>query len=44
VTGTVFEGREAMRACILNPDTGSEHLAVLVSEVVATARSLAAGG
>ena len=44
VTGTLFEGRETMRACILNPDTGSEHLALLVSEVVATARSLAAGG
>ena len=44
VTGTVFEGRETTRACILNPDTGSEHLGLLVSEVLATARSLAAGG
>jgi glutamate/tyrosine decarboxylase-like PLP-dependent enzyme len=44
VTGTVFDGRETMRACILHPDTGSEHLALLVTEVVATARELVAGG
>jgi aromatic-L-amino-acid decarboxylase len=42
VTGTVFDGRETLRACILHPDTGSEHLAILVGEVVATARALAA--
>jgi aromatic-L-amino-acid decarboxylase len=42
VTGTVFGGRETLRACILHPDTGSEHLATLVAEVVATARTLAA--
>jgi aromatic-L-amino-acid/L-tryptophan decarboxylase len=42
VTGTVFEGRETLRACILHPDTGSEHLAILVAEVVDTARGLAA--
>jgi glutamate/tyrosine decarboxylase-like PLP-dependent enzyme len=41
VTGTVFDGRETLRACILHPDTGSEHLETLVSEVVATARTLA---
>ncbi|MFL5860290.1 MAG: pyridoxal phosphate-dependent decarboxylase family protein [Solirubrobacteraceae bacterium] len=41
VTGTVFGGRETLRACILHPDTGAEHLATLVSEVVATARDLA---
>ena len=41
VTGTVFGGRETLRACILHPETGSEHLATLVSEVVATARELA---
>ena len=40
VTGTVFGGRETLRACILHPDTSSEHLATLVAEVVATARSL----
>jgi glutamate/tyrosine decarboxylase-like PLP-dependent enzyme len=43
VTGTVFEDRETLRACILHPDTGSEHLETLVSEVVATARTLVAG-
>jgi aromatic-L-amino-acid/L-tryptophan decarboxylase len=40
VTGTVFEGRETLRACILHPETGSEQLATLVSEVVETARTL----
>ena len=40
VTGTVFGGRETLRACILHPDTSSEHLATLVAEVVATARAL----
>jgi aromatic-L-amino-acid decarboxylase len=44
VTGTVFGGRETLRACILHPDTGSEHLATLVAEVVATARTLADAG
>jgi glutamate/tyrosine decarboxylase-like PLP-dependent enzyme len=42
VTGTIFDGRETLRACILHPDTGSGHLATLVTEVVATARELAA--
>ena len=41
ITGTVLGGRETLRACILHPDTGSKHLAILVSEVVATARELA---
>lgn len=41
VTGTVFGGRETLRACILHPDTDSEHLATLVADVVAAARSLA---
>jgi aromatic-L-amino-acid/L-tryptophan decarboxylase len=40
VTGTVFEGRETLRACIVHPDTGPEHLATLVAETVAAARSL----
>jgi aromatic-L-amino-acid/L-tryptophan decarboxylase len=44
VTGTVFGGRETLRACILHPDTSSEHLATLIAEVVATARTLAAAG
>ena len=39
VTGTVFGGRETLRACILHPDTSSEHLATLVAEVVASARA-----
>jgi aromatic-L-amino-acid decarboxylase len=42
VTGTVFGGRETLRACILHPDTSSEHLVTLVAEVVATARTLVA--
>ena len=44
VTGTVLGGRETLRACILHPDTSSEHLATLVAEAVATARTLAAAG
>jgi aromatic-L-amino-acid decarboxylase len=40
VTGTLFEGRETLRACILHPDTGPEHLELLVREVVETARQL----
>jgi glutamate/tyrosine decarboxylase-like PLP-dependent enzyme len=44
VTGTVFDGRETLRACILHPDTGTEHLGTLVAEVVTTARELAAAG
>jgi aromatic-L-amino-acid decarboxylase len=40
VTGTVLGGRETLRACILHPDTTSEHLAILVAEVVATAGTL----
>ncbi len=40
VTGTILDGRETLRACILHPETGSEHLTTLVSEVVATARTL----
>jgi hypothetical protein len=43
VTGTIFAGRETLRACILHPETSREHLETLVAEVVAAARSLAAG-
>ena len=43
VTGTVYEGRETLRACILHPQTRSEHLALLVEEVLAVARSLVGG-
>src|SRR6185503_8754513 len=35
VTGTLFEERETMRACILHPGTTDEDLAILVSEVIA---------
>ena len=43
LTGTIFAGRETMRACILHPETDSEHLAILVEEVLAAARTLATG-
>jgi aromatic-L-amino-acid decarboxylase len=41
VTGTVLDGSETLRACILHPDTGSEHLETLVAEVVEAAHTLA---
>ena len=44
ITGTVFGGRETLRACILHPETRSEHLSTLVAEVVAAARIVAAAG
>jgi glutamate/tyrosine decarboxylase-like PLP-dependent enzyme len=44
VTGTVFDGCETLRACILHPDTTSEHLGILVEEVVATAGELFSRG
>src|SRR4051794_5090552 len=44
VTGTVYDGRETLRACILHPDTGPEHLDILVAEVLATAREHAQAG
>ena len=44
VTGTVYEGRETLRACILHPQTASEHLALLVAEVLAAARTLVSAG
>src|ERR1700760_3057950 len=42
VTGTVYDDRETMRACILHPDTTRADLAILVAEVLATAEELAA--
>jgi aromatic-L-amino-acid/L-tryptophan decarboxylase len=42
VTGTVYEGRETMRACILHPGTTSADLATLVAEVITAAGDLAA--
>jgi len=44
ITGTVFGGRETLRACILHPETRSEHLETLVAEVLAAARTLVAAG
>ena len=42
VTGTVYEGLETMRACILHPGSTETDLATLVAEVVAAAAGLAA--
>ena len=42
VTGTIYEGRETVRACILHPGTTEADLATLVAEVVAAADELAA--
>ena len=42
VTGTVYDGRETVRACILHPGTTEANLATLVAEVVAAASELAA--
>ena len=41
VTGTVYEGRETLRACILHPGTTEADLATLVDEVLAAACELA---
>jgi glutamate/tyrosine decarboxylase-like PLP-dependent enzyme len=43
LTGTIFDERETLRACILHPETGSEHLRILVEEVLGAARALADG-
>jgi aromatic-L-amino-acid/L-tryptophan decarboxylase len=42
LTGTVYEGRETVRACILHPGTTETDLATLVAETVAVAGELAA--
>jgi len=44
VTGTIYEGRETLRACILHPGTTEADLTTLVAEVVAAAGELAAAG
>jgi aromatic-L-amino-acid/L-tryptophan decarboxylase len=41
VTGTVYDGHETLRACILHPGTTDADLATLVAEVVAAAGELA---
>jgi aromatic-L-amino-acid/L-tryptophan decarboxylase len=40
VTGTVYEDRETLRACILHPGTAAVDLATLVAEVIAAAADL----
>ena len=42
MTGTVYDGRETLRACILHPGTTERDLATLVTEVVSAAGELAA--
>jgi glutamate/tyrosine decarboxylase-like PLP-dependent enzyme len=42
ITGTVYENRETVRACILHPGTIEADLATLVEEVLAAAGELAA--
>ncbi|MFD0331134.1 hypothetical protein ACFQZC_30690 [Streptacidiphilus monticola] len=42
VTGTVLHGREAARACLLNPATTEADLKLLVQEVLAAGRELLA--
>jgi aromatic-L-amino-acid/L-tryptophan decarboxylase len=42
VTGTVYDGRETLRACILHPGTTDSDVATLIAEVVAAAGELAA--
>jgi aromatic-L-amino-acid/L-tryptophan decarboxylase len=41
LTGTVYDERETLRACILHPGTTNADLATLVAEVIATAAELA---
>jgi len=40
VTGTIYDGRETMRACILHPGTTEADLEALLSEVLTAAREL----
>lgn len=42
VTGTIYEGRETMRACILHPGTTEVDLATLIAEVLAATTALTA--
>jgi aromatic-L-amino-acid/L-tryptophan decarboxylase len=41
LTGTIYEGRETLRACILHPGTTDDDLATLVREVLTVANELA---
>jgi hypothetical protein len=40
VTGTVYEGQETLRACILHPGTTDADLATLIAEVLAATTEL----
>jgi glutamate/tyrosine decarboxylase-like PLP-dependent enzyme len=42
VTGTIYDGHETMRACILHPGTTEANLVTLVAEVLSAAGELAA--
>ena len=44
VTGTVYEDRETLRACIIHPGTTSADLATLIAEVVDASAELVACG
>jgi glutamate/tyrosine decarboxylase-like PLP-dependent enzyme len=44
VTGTVYEERETLRACILHPGTADADLATLVAEVLAATVELTTVG
>ena len=41
VTGSVYEGRSIVRACLINPLAGAEQVQLLVDEVLAVAAELA---
>jgi hypothetical protein len=42
VTGTVYDDRETLRACIIHPGTSEADLETLVAEVLAAAAELVA--
>lgn len=44
VTGSVYQGRPILRACVLNPATRPEHVRLLVREVCAAGAQLLAAG
>ncbi|HEU5429485.1 MAG TPA: pyridoxal-dependent decarboxylase [Actinocrinis sp.] len=43
VTGSVYQGRPVLRACVLNPATRAEHVRLLVAEARAAGAALLAG-
>jgi glutamate/tyrosine decarboxylase-like PLP-dependent enzyme len=44
VTGSVYQGRPMLRACVLNPASGEEHVRLLVTEARAAGAALLAAG